>query len=62
MKVIKHGSTYRKIQCCNCGCVYCFSENDVCSEGYDCFVSCPECDMETNIELSEQTVSDKEQG
>lgn len=60
MKVIKHGSTYRKIKCCNCGCVYFFTENDVCSEGYDFFVSCPECDVEMDIELSEQTVLDKE--
>lgn len=47
IKIIKHGDTYKKLKCEECGCEYIFSDNETyLSENYGerhYYVKCPEC-------------------
>lgn len=55
MKVIKHGNTYREVECKNCGALLSYCEHEVTIESHwvDCFgewkdfykeyIICPEC-------------------
>ena len=54
VEIIKHGNTYRKIECCNCGCIYSFSGNNIYEDNYNEFVICPECNYECDISLCEE--------
>lgn len=61
MKVLEHGSFYKKDKIieCICGCKYQYEQNDIktdaslvyttCPEQYRRYVNCPECGAKTEI-------------
>ncbi len=57
MEIIKHGNTYRKFECHECGCVFHYTERDVGNFilGYS-IIPCPECETGKNIINFEQEV------
>lgn len=54
IEIIKHGSTYKKIKCKECGCEFAFTDKDCYKKtsstmGLDIwYVDCPECGMSLN--------------
>ena len=58
MEIIKHGITYRKIECCECGCVFRFTQGDVRDMGFGILIPCPECCIGNSINNSEQEVQE----
>lgn len=55
IKVLKHGSVYKKLKktCNSCKCVFTFDENDI-KYNYDLYknyILCPECNNIINVKL-----------
>lgn len=58
MEIIKHGNTYKKYKCRECGCVFHYTERDVKNIVFASVIPCPECETGKNIIYSEQEVQE----
>ena len=57
-KIIKHGNTYKRIECKHCKCIFEFSIIDVHSEYSGQFVNCPECNESNQLSSAENVNSE----
>lgn len=50
LEIIMHGNTFKKKTCCNCGCIFVFSEKDIKKSVDADWLICPECACRIELE------------